>query len=69
MSRFDIRTLLYNPVPRRELFVQVIIATQAREGVVTTRKQAEQAYDAVSRLREQRTNGGTDGLDDSGVQG
>ena len=45
--RVDIKAILGDPVQRRELFVSVIIATQAREGVVTTRSQAESAYDKV----------------------
>lgn len=47
LSRIDIRALLADPVLRRELMVRVIIATQAREGIVTTREQAEAAYDAI----------------------
>lgn len=45
--RVDIRSILANPRLRRELMVRVIIATQAREGIITTRAQAEAAYDAV----------------------
>ena len=47
--RVNIKAILANPVERRELMVRVIIATQAREGVVTTRAQAEAAYDKVVR--------------------
>lgn len=49
MKRIDIKAILKNPVQRRELMVQTIIATQAREGVTTTRAQAEAAYDAVQK--------------------
>ena len=45
--RIDIRAILADPMQRRELLVAVIIATQAREGIVTTREQAEAAYDEV----------------------
>ena len=45
--RVDIRVILQDPAKRRELMVTTIIATQAREGIVTTREQAEAAYDAV----------------------
>lgn len=45
--RVDIRSILADPALRRELMVRVIIATQAREGIVTTVEQAEHAYDAV----------------------
>ena len=46
-ARVNIRAILSDPVKRRELFVRAIIATQAREGIVTTREQAEAAYDRV----------------------
>ncbi len=45
--RVDIKAILANPKERRELMVGVIIATQAREGIVTTQAQAEAAYDKV----------------------
>lgn len=47
MRRVNLREILRDPVRRRNLFVDVIIATQAREGIVTTREQAEAAYDEV----------------------
>jgi len=43
--RVGLCAILADPVLRRELMVNTIIATQAREGIVTTRKQAEEAYD------------------------
>jgi hypothetical protein len=46
-KRFDIKAILRDPVKRRELMVRCIIATQAREGVVTSQAQAETAYDKV----------------------
>jgi hypothetical protein len=46
-KRVNIRAILASPLQRRELMVTTIIATQAREGVVTTRTQAEAAYDRV----------------------
>ena len=49
MSRVDIKAVLADPAQRRELFVRVIIATQAREGITTTREQAETAYDTVQK--------------------
>lgn len=51
MKRIDIKGILRDPVKRRELFVGVIIATQAREGIITTRAQAEAAYDTVQKER------------------
>jgi hypothetical protein len=45
--RLDIRKILRDPRQRRELMVRTIIATQAREGITTTRRQAEEAYDRV----------------------
>ena len=47
MTRIDIKAILRDPHKRRELMVETIIATQAREGIETTREQAEVAYDAV----------------------
>lgn len=47
MKRVNIRAILTDPVLRRQLMVQTIIATQAREGITTTRRQAEAAYDKV----------------------
>src|SRR4051794_20336466 len=45
--RVDIKTILTDPKQRRELVIRCIIATQAREGITTTREQAEYAYDRV----------------------
>jgi hypothetical protein len=47
MRRINVRAILANPQQRRELMVTTIIATQAREGITTTRAQAEAAYDAL----------------------
>lgn len=46
-SRIDVRAILRDPCLRRALMVPVIQATQAREGITTTREQAERAYDRV----------------------
>lgn len=51
--RIDIREILSDARARRRLFISVIIATQAREGIVTTRDQAANAYDKVSLERKQ----------------
>lgn len=50
--RVNIRSILADPHLRRELMVGVIVATQAREGITTTRAQAEAAYDAVLNERD-----------------
>lgn len=47
MRRIDVKAILADPQKRRTLMVSTIIATQAREGVTTTRVQAEAAYDKV----------------------
>jgi len=47
MKRIDIRVILADPVLRRELFIGVIVGTQAREGITTTYAQAARAYDNV----------------------
>jgi hypothetical protein len=51
MPRVDIKQILADPYLRRELMVPCIIALQAREGIETTREQAEQAYAKVSQER------------------
>jgi hypothetical protein len=48
-KRVNLRKILDNPVNRRKLMVDCIIAVQAREGIVTTREQAETAYDKVQK--------------------
>jgi hypothetical protein len=45
--RYDIRAILRNPSMRRAMMIRVIVATQAREGIVTTPAQAARAYDTV----------------------
>lgn len=47
MKRIDIKAILADPVLRRKLMVATIQATQAREEILTTKKQAELAYDKV----------------------
>ena len=54
VGRVDVKAILRDPVQRRELMVRTIIATQAREGIVTTREQAENAYDKVWREKESK---------------
>jgi hypothetical protein len=46
--RVNIRGILANPDLRRELMVPTLQATQAREGIETTREQAERAYYVVT---------------------
>jgi len=50
--RINIRGILADPKQRKEVMVQVIIATQSREGITTTRQQAEAAYDKVQKERQ-----------------
>ena len=45
MTRVNIRAILADAQLRRRLMVPTIIAIQAREGIVTSREQAEAAYD------------------------
>ena len=45
--RVDIQAILRNPRLKRKLMARVIVATQAREGIVTTLSQAYVAYDRV----------------------
>jgi hypothetical protein len=46
--RVNVRKILANPDLRRELMVPTIQAIQAREGIETTREQAERAYYVVT---------------------
>jgi hypothetical protein len=57
--RVDVKGILADPIKRRELMVKTIIATQAREGVVTTVEQAEAAYDKIQ-VEKQRVLNATD---------
>jgi hypothetical protein len=45
--RKNIRAILNDPILRKRLMILALIATQAREGISTTREQAESAYDKV----------------------
>lgn len=45
IRRVDIQEILDNPELRREMMVRTLIAIQAREGIETTREQAEDTYD------------------------
>jgi hypothetical protein len=47
-GRVNIRAILTDKDLRRALMVPTIQAIQAREGIETTREQAERAYDAVA---------------------
>lgn len=49
--RVNVKSILADAVLRKRLMVQVIIATQAREGITTTVAQAEAAYNKVQAER------------------
>jgi hypothetical protein len=51
-KRVNVRAILADPQLRRELVVGVIVATQAREGITTTKAQAEHAYDRVRKEKD-----------------
>ncbi len=46
--RVNVRAILADPDLRRKLMVPALQATQAREGIETTREQAERAYYVVT---------------------
>lgn len=48
-ERADVRAILADPTARERLMVGVIVATQAREGIMTTPEQALRAYRAVNK--------------------
>ena len=45
--RIDIRSILGDPRMRKMLMVDSIITIQAREGIITSKIQAEKAYDKI----------------------
>lgn len=45
--RGNIKAILSNAVTRKHLMVNIIVATQAREGIETSVAQAEAAYNRV----------------------
>jgi FtsZ-interacting cell division protein ZipA len=47
MKRVDIKSILQDPAKRKQLFVDTLIAIQAREGIETSQEQAEQAYEKI----------------------
>ena len=56
-ERLDILAILADPVQRRKLMVSTIRATQNREGIPTTREQAEKAYDRIQKgLADEETD-------------
>lgn len=52
MKRVNIKQILADPKQRRCLFVRVIQATQAREGITTTYEQALAAYQKIQLEKE-----------------
>lgn len=46
--RVNIKTILADPVKRREMAIRFIMTAQAMEGIDTTREQAERAIDTVA---------------------
>jgi len=51
MKRVNIKQILADPEKRKRLCVDTIIATQAREGITTSREQAEAAYEKAKKDR------------------
>lgn len=49
--RVDMKAILADPILRKKILVDVIVATQAREGIGTTEEQAERAYDKIQKER------------------
>ena len=47
LKRTNIKAILTDPAQRRELMIRNIITIQAREGIETTREQAEAAYNTI----------------------
>ena len=49
--RVDIKKLLADPEQRHQLLIRSVIAIQAREGIVTSVEQAEQAVRTIQKER------------------
>lgn len=47
MKRVNIKAILADPTQRREMLVRALLFLQHLEGIMTTRAQAEAAYDNV----------------------
>ena len=47
MKRINIKAILANPIQRREMQVGAILFLQHLEGIMTTRAQAEAAFDSL----------------------
>lgn len=44
--------ILADPILKKKMMIDALIATQAREGIITTREQAEIAYDSVQKEKK-----------------
>ena len=55
-KRVEIRAILADKHLRRAIMVPAIQAIQAREGIETTREQAERAYDKVANEKNPSEN-------------
>lgn len=51
LARYNLRAMMADGTLRREIIVGTIIAIQSREGITTTREQAEAAYDHIQNER------------------
>lgn len=59
LKRYNMKKILADPKMRRELIIQGTIATQAREGIIVTREEAEASYDEVMKEKyehQKKTN-------------
>lgn len=56
IRRINIQRILSDRIQCRRLFSNVIIATQERENITTTKEQAEKAYDTVQKQFGKRIN-------------
>lgn len=52
--RVNIEEILADPELRRELMIDTIIATQAREGITVTRERAAEVYDEYQEDKRKR---------------
>ena len=52
--RVNIKDILRDPELRKEMMVDAIIATQAREGIVVSRERAEEVYDQYQEDKRKR---------------
>lgn len=61
--RVDIKAILANPITKRNMMINLIVAAAAMEGIDTTPEQATQAYDKIQEEKRHRVVNGIEGIE------